>query len=79
MNSTVKKLLKSGNNPNELAVIFVGGSGDTFRRRAEQFCSHVAGSEFNFASLAYISDKGSETVEEVIDKARRKSAFGWHL
>ena len=44
-----------------------------------QFCSRVAGSEFNFASLAYISDKGSETVEEVIDKARRKSAFGRHL
>ena len=60
---------------NELAVIVVGGSGDTFRRRAELFSSRIANSEFNFVSLAYISDNGSETVEEVVDKARKKCAF----
>lgn len=58
---------------NELSVIFVGGSGDTFRRRAEQFSSRIANSEFNFVSLAYISDKGADTVEAVIGEARRKS------
>ena len=60
---------------NELAVIVVGGSGDTFRRRAELFSSRIANSEFNFVSLAYISDNGTETVEEVVDKARKKCAF----
>ncbi|MBQ5334136.1 MAG: GGDEF domain-containing protein [Oscillospiraceae bacterium] len=59
---------------NELAVIFVGGAGDTFSRRAEQFCSRVEDSEFNYAFLAYISDKGSETVDAAIDKARRKAS-----
>ncbi|MCI7768399.1 MAG: hypothetical protein MSJ26_10545 [Oscillospiraceae bacterium] len=61
---------------NELAVIFVGGDGNTFSRRAERFCMRVQGSEFNDALLSYISDKGSQTVEEVIDKARDKAASG---
>lgn len=61
---------------NELAVIFVGGDGNTFSRRAEKFCMRVRGSEFNYAMLAYISEKGSESVEEVLDKARVKAASG---
>ena len=59
----------------EFAVLSFGGDGESFNRRAYRFYKRAKCSECGSASIAYIRDPISRTVEEVLEKARDRMYF----